>query len=125
MLPPLSAAGPPPGQPLSWNWRATAWPLELLPYLEQGALSGRWEFLYYLNGRANPAWYGNFDGPAAPAAQPVTVLLCPAHALGPVVKTFAPPTAPAPQGQYQAYMSYRASAGAHAPFAGQIGRAHV
>ena len=108
-----------PGQPLrAPGWR-TAWVLELLPYLEQGALRDRWEFRYLLpDGRENPAWYGNFNGPAAPAAQPVTVLLCPAHALGPVVKTFAPPTAQAPQGQYQAYMSYRASGGDHAAFAG-------
>jgi hypothetical protein len=48
----------------------------------------------------------------------VPVLRCPAHALGPVVKRFEPPTALAPQGQYQAYVSYRASAGGHAPFAG-------
>ena len=119
MLPPLTANGPQPGQPLLSPDRRTSWVLELLPHLEQGALSGRWEFRYYLpNGQENPAWYGNFDGPAAPAAQPVAVLLCPAHALGPVVKTFAPPTALAPQGQYQAYMSYRASGGGRAAFAG-------
>ena len=108
-----------PGQPLGAPGQRTSWVLALLPHLDQDALSGRWESRYLLpNGRENPAWYGNFNGPAAPAAQPVKVLLCPAHALDPVVKTFAPPTALAPQGQYQAYMSYRASGGGHAALAG-------
>ena len=74
-----------PGQPVGAPGVRTSWVLKLLPHLDQDALSGRWESRYLLpNGRENPAWYGNFNGPGAPAAQPVAVLLCPAHALGPV-----------------------------------------
>src|SRR5262245_49858612 len=68
-LPPLAVIGsfapPQPGLPLPPG-RRTSWPLELFPYLEQGAVHRRWEFQYILNGRENPAWYANFARPDAP-----------------------------------------------------------
>src|SRR5262245_23441774 len=110
-LPYLAALGSalPHAPPLPPGW-LTAWTLELFPYLELGALHRRRVFPSTLpDGRQNPAWYDNFNGPDAAGAQAVTVLLCPSHALGPVVQPFAP-TAPAPGGLFKGLTSYRASA---------------
>jgi len=96
--------------------RRTSWCLELFPYLELGAIHSAWEFQYVRkDGRENAAWYGNFAGPDAPGARTIPILLCPSHALGPIVTRFEP-TALAPGGVYKGVTSYRASANYNAAF---------
>lgn len=118
-LPPLAAIGafasPQPSLRLPPG-RRTSWCLELFPYLELGAIHSVWEFQYVGNdGRENPAWYGNFAGPDAPGARTIPILLCPSHALGPIVMRFEP-TGLAPGGVYMGVISYRASANYNAAF---------
>jgi prepilin-type processing-associated H-X9-DG protein len=93
----------------------TSWVLELCPYLEQRAYRDRWELREYLVPfDFNPAYARNFDGPTAPAATPLAVLRCPAHAVENVVAAL-PPTARYPRGFHGAISSYRGSVGGSNP----------
>ena len=93
----------------------TSWVLELFPYIELNALHDRWVFQQVVAGlRPNPAWYANFTGPDAPAGQVVPVLLCPSHALDPVVAVW-PPTAQIPVTHSFGYLSYRTSRNVSSP----------
>ena len=107
--------------PVSFSRRGTAnettcWVLELFPYLELGALHGRWVLTSHIDNVVNPAWYANYDGPGAPAGQRLNLFLCPSHALDLPVKGY-PPTRETPRGAFMGYISYRTNSSGNGPFA--------
>jgi prepilin-type N-terminal cleavage/methylation domain-containing protein/prepilin-type processing-associated H-X9-DG protein len=74
------------------------WTVRLFPYLDLAALQRRFYFQYQLDPGGtfwplpspDSPWWRNWSGPDAPGGQELKLMLCPSHALGPIVKTLSP-----------------------------------
>jgi prepilin-type processing-associated H-X9-DG protein/prepilin-type N-terminal cleavage/methylation domain-containing protein len=88
-------------QPYVRTWNQ--WTVRLFPYLDLTALQRRFYFQYQIDSTQhlpdgslsdipdpNSPWWRNWIGPDAPGGQELKLMLCPSHALGPIVKTLYP-----------------------------------